>query len=89
MHHKRHKKRQRQDDAPDAEQIHFDDEKCVSAAADDAVVGGHLISHADADDAQDDEKSICHFLCGRLQIVNREDRDTDEKQYNAGQYTDA
>ena len=80
MHHKRHEKRQRQDDAPDADQVHFDDEKCVPAAADDAVIGGHLISHADADDTQDDEKSICHFLCGRLQIVDREDRDTDEKQ---------
>ena len=89
MHHKRHEKRQRQDDAPDADQVHFDDEKCVPAAADDAVIGGHLISHADADDTQDDEKSICHFLCGRLQIVDREDRDTDEKQCNAGQYTNA
>lgn len=78
MHHKRHEKRQRQDDAPDADQVHFDDEKCVPAAADDAVIGGHLISHTDADDTQDDEKSICHFLCGRLQIVDREDRDTDE-----------
>ena len=87
MHHKRHEKRQRQDDAPDADQVHFDDEKCVPAAADDAVIGGHLISHADADDTQNDEKSICHFLCGRLQIVDREDRDTDEKQCNAGQYT--
>lgn len=40
MHHKRHEKRQRQDDAPDADQVHFDDEKCVPAAADDAVIGG-------------------------------------------------
>ena len=89
MHHKRHEKRQRQDDAPDADQVHFDHEKCVSAAADDAVIGGHLISHADADDAQNYKECIRHFLRCRLQIVDREDRDTDEKQRNAGQYTNA
>lgn len=89
MHHKRHEKRQRQDDAPDADHVHFDDEKCVPAAADDAVIGGHLISHADADDTQDDEKSICISFVAGCRIVDREDRDTDEKQCNAGQYTNA
>ena len=56
--------------------------KVRSAAADDAV-GGHLISHADADDTND-EKVFAISSCGRLQIVDREDRDTDEKQiFNA------
>ena len=52
MHHKRHEKRQRQDDAPDADQVHFDDEKCVPAAADDAVIARHLVRGADRRDGE-------------------------------------
>ena len=45
LHHECHKKRQRQHDQPDADQVHLYHEHGVPAAPDDPGIGGHLVGH--------------------------------------------
>ena len=51
-----------QDDGPDADEIVFEDEGGVSAAADDAAEDGHFIGCADAGDAKDEDEAVYRVI---------------------------
>ena len=88
LYHKGHNEGQRDYNPPYADQVHLHHKHGVSAAADNSVIGRHLIGHSHDYDAQYNQEGIRHIFGGRRQIIDPQQRDTDYKQDKPGYHTD-
>lgn len=84
LHDKRHDKGDRDNNAPDTDQINDHTVLRITAAADNAGVRRHLIRHAHADNRENDQEAVRHLLRLRRQIINVQDRDADQIENQSG-----
>ena len=79
----------RQNDAPDADQIHAEYVFCITAAADDTRIRRHLVGRSDAGDRKDDQKAVGKCFGFFADFIGRNDRRAEKEQRDARENADA